>query len=172
MPGTDEGGETMSVEKVREYFRQYGMEERVKEVDESSATVESAAAALGCEPKRIAKTLSFRAGEAVLLIVTAGDRKIDNKKYKQRFGCKAQMLRAEEVEPLVGHGVGGVCPFGINDGIDVYMDVSLQRLETVFQAAASGNSMIELGIDELERYGRSSGWVDVCREREEAAAEK
>ena len=164
-PVGDEGGEKMSIERVRDYFRQYGMEGRIREVDASSATVETAAAALGCEPKRIAKTLSFCAGEDIILVVTAGDRKIDNKKYKARFGCKAQMLKAEEVEPIVGHGVGGVCPFGINDGIDVYMDVSLKRFDTVFPAAGSGNSMIELGIDELEQYGGCSGWVDVCRER-------
>lgn len=155
----------MSIDRVRAYFRQYNMEERIKEVNESSATVESAAAALGCEPKRIAKTLSFRAGEEIILIVTAGDMKIDNKKYKTHFGCKAQMLKADEVEPLVGHAVGGVCPFGINDGIAVYMDESLKRFDTVFPAAGSGNSMIELGIEELVRYSCSSGWVDVCRER-------
>lgn len=155
----------MSIEKAKEYLRQFGMEERVREVDESSATVESAAAALGCEPERIAKTLSFRAKDEVLLVVAAGDMKIDNKKYKTRFGCKAQMLKAGEVEPLVGHGVGGVCPFGVNEGICVYLDVSLKRFKTVFPAAGSGNSMIELNIEELERCSGCQEWVDVCRER-------
>lgn len=155
----------MSIEKAKEYLQKFGMEDRVREVDESSATVEAAAAALGCEPKRIAKTLSFRAGDEVLLIVTAGDMKIDNKKYKARYGHKAQMLKSDEVEPVVGHGVGGVCPFGINDGIKVYLDVSLKRFLTVFPAAGSGNSMIELNIEELERISSCQEWVDVCRER-------
>lgn len=154
----------MSIDKVREYFRQYGMEERVKEVEQSSATVEAAAEALGCEPKRIAKTLSFHTKEQVILIVTAGDRKIDNKKYRAQFGCKAQMLRFEEVEPLVGHAVGGVCPFAIREGVEVYLDESLKRFDTVFPAAGSGNSMIELNIPELETYSRSKAWIDVCKE--------
>lgn len=154
----------MSIEKVKEYFRQYGMEERVKEVEQSSATVEAAAEALGCEPMRIAKTLSFKTKEAVILIVTAGDRKIDNKKYRAQFGCKAQMLKFEEVEPLVGHAVGGVCPFAIQEGVEVYLDESLKRFDTVFPAAGSGNSMIELHIPELERYSQCKAWIDVCKE--------
>ena len=155
----------MAIDKVKAYFRQYGMEERVREEATSSATVEEAAATLGCGPERIAKTLSFHQGDRAVLVVTAGDQKIDNKKYRQQFGCKAQMLKFEEVEPLVGHGVGGVCPFAVNEGVDVYMDVSLQRFETVFPAAGSSNSMIELTIEELETYSRSKGWVDVCKER-------
>ena len=154
----------MSIERVREYFRQYGMEERVREEEHSSATVEEAAEALGCEPQRIAKTLSFYMGESAILIVTAGDRKIDNKKYRKYFGCKAHMLKFEDVEPMIGHAVGGVCPFGIHEGIDVYLDESLKRFETVFPAEGSGNSMIELTIPELEKYSRSKAWIDVCRE--------
>lgn len=155
----------MAIDKVKAYFRQYGMEERVREEAASSATVEEAAATLGCGPERIAKTLSFHQGDKVALVVTAGDQKIDNKKYRQQFGCKAQMLKFEEVEPLVGHGVGGVCPFAVNEGVDVYLDVSMKRFETVFPAAGSSNSMIELTIEELEKYSRSKGWVDVCKER-------
>ncbi|QYX25533.1 YbaK/EbsC family protein [[Clostridium] scindens] len=155
----------MSIEKVRAYFRQYGIEDRVREVEESSATVEAAAMALGCEPKRIAKTLSFYLGDSVILVVTAGDRKIDNKKYRAQFGCKAQMLKIEDVESMIGHAVGGVCPFAIHAGIEVYLDVSLQRFDTVFPAAGSGNSMIELNIKELEEYSHYKEWVDVCKER-------
>ena len=154
----------MSIEKVKEYFRQYGMEDRVWEKEHSSATVEEAAEALGCEPQRIAKTLSFQAGDRVVLVVTAGDRKIDNKKYREQFGCKAKMLKFEEVEDLVGHAVGGVCPFAVKEGVEVYVDESLKRFETVFPAAGSSNSMIELSIEELERYSHSLQWVDVCKE--------
>ena len=154
----------MSIEKVKEYFRQYGMEDRVWEKEHSSATVEEAAEALGCEPQRIAKTLSFRAGDRVVLVVTAGDRKIDNKKYREQFGCKAKMLKFEEVEDLVGHAVGGVCPFAVKEGVEVYLDESLKRFETVFPAAGSSNGMIELSIEELERYSHSLQWVDVCKE--------
>lgn len=154
----------MSIEKVKEYFRQYGMEDRVWEKEHSSATVEEAAEALGCEPQRIAKTLSFQAGDRVVLVVTAGDRKIDNKKYREQFGCKAKMLKFEEVEDLVGHAVGGVCPFAVKEGVEVYLDESLKRFETVFPAAGSSNSMIELSIEELERYSHRLQWVDVCKE--------
>ena len=154
----------MSIEKVKEYFRQYGMEDRVWEKEHSSATVEEAAEALGCEPQRIAKTLSFQAGDRVVLVVTAGDRKIDNKKYREQFGCKAKMLKFEEVEDLVGHAVGGVCPFAVREGVEVYLDESLKRFETVFPAAGSSNGMIELSIEELERYSHSLQWVDVCKE--------
>lgn len=154
----------MSIKKVKEYFRQYGMEDRVWEKEHSSATVEEAAEALGCEPQRIAKTLSFQAGDRVVLVVTAGDRKIDNKKYREQFGCKAKMLKFEEVEDLVGHAVGGVCPFAVKEGVEVYLDESLKRFETVFPAAGSSNSMIELSIEELERYSHSLQWVDVCKE--------
>lgn len=154
----------MSIENVKEYFRQFGMEERVREENHSSATVEEAAEALGCEPKRIAKTLSFRTKEKIILIVTAGDCKIDNKKYRGQFGCKAQMLKSDEVEPLVGHAIGGVCPFAVKEGVEVYLDVALQRFETVFPAAGSSNSMIELTIPELEIYSNYKEWIDICKE--------
>src|SRR5699024_5309010 len=128
------------------------------------ATGEEAGEGLGGEPQRIAKTLSFQAGDRVVLVVTAGDRKIDNKKYREQFGCKAKMLKFEEVEDLVGHAVGGVCPFAVKEGVEVYLDESLKRFETVFPAAGSSNSMIELSIEELERYSHSLQWVDVCKE--------
>lgn len=153
----------MAIEKVKAYFGKYGMEERIQEFDVSSATVELAAAALHCEPQRIAKTLSFMAGERAVLIVTAGDTKIDNAKYKAKFGKKAKMLTPEEVETLVGHAVGGVCPFAVNEGTEVYLDVSLKRFETVFPACGSSNSAIELTIPELEQYSGYTGWVDVCK---------
>lgn len=153
----------MAIDKVKEYFRKYGMEDRVQELDMSSATVELAAAALRCEPQRIAKTLSFMVGGSAVLVVAAGDAKIDNPKYKAQFGAKAKMLSPEEVELLVGHAVGGVCPFAVNEGVDVYLDVSLKRFETVFPACGSGNSAIELTIAELEEYSGHSGWVDVCK---------
>lgn len=153
----------MAIEKVKSYFKRVNMEHRVQEFEQSSATVEEAAVALHCEPKRIAKTLSFRVEEKALLIVTAGDAKIDNSKYKQFFGEKAKMLAYNEVEPLIGHEVGGVCPFGINDGIKVYLDISLKRFNSVFPAGGSANSGIELTIAELEEYSNSQQWVDVCK---------
>ena len=136
----------MSIEKAKAYLRQFGAEDRVIEFPVSSATVELAAEAAHCEPARIAKTLSFRTNDGVILIVAAGDTKIDNPKYKARFGCKARMLAFEEVEPEIGHAVGGVCPFGVNDGITVYLDESLRRFETVFPACGSSNSAIEVTI--------------------------
>lgn len=153
----------MAIEKVKAYFGKYGMEERIQEFDVSSATVELAAVALHCEPQRIAKTLSFMAGERAVLIVAAGDTKIDNAKYKAKFGKKAKMLTPEEVETLVGHVVGGVCPFAVNEGTEVYLDVSLKRFETIFPACGSSNSAIELTIPELEQYSGYTGWVDVCK---------
>ncbi|MEG1632728.1 MAG: YbaK/EbsC family protein [Oscillospiraceae bacterium] len=154
----------MSIEKGREYFRQFGMEERVIEFEVSSATVELAAAALGVEGARIAKTLSFKTQEGgCLLILAAGDARIDNRKFKDFFGFKAKMPTAEEVLELVGHPVGGVCPFGINDGVDVYLDESLKRFNTVFPAVGSGKSAIELNMDELEKYSKSKAWIDVCK---------
>ncbi len=153
----------MSVEKVREYFRKYGMEERILEFDVSSATVELAAEALGCEPGRIAKTLSFIVDDKPLLIVTAGDARIDNRKYKTKFGRKARMVPPEEVLSLVGHPVGGVCPFAVNEGTVIYLDVSLRRFETVFPACGSGSSAIELTTAELEKYSGCASWIDVCR---------
>lgn len=153
----------MAIEKVKAYFKKYGMEERVRELDVSSATVELAAAALHCEPQRIAKTLSFMVTDHVALVVAAGDAKIDNAKYKAQFSTKAKMLSPEEVETLVGHAVGGVCPFAVNEGVDVYLDVSLKRFETVFPACGSSNSAIELTIAELEEFSGSAGWIDVCK---------
>lgn len=153
----------MAIDRVKTYFRQYGMEERIKEFDVSSATVELAAAALSCEPARIAKTLSFMADGHALLVVAAGDVKIDNHKYKEQFGIKAKMLSPEEAETLVGHAVGGVCPFAVNEGVEVYLDVSLKRFETVFPACGSSNSAIELTIPELEQYSGCVEWVDVCK---------
>ena len=153
----------MSVERVKEYFRGKGIEKRILEFDVSSATVELAAEALHCEGKRIAKTLSFHVGDRIVLIVTAGDAKIDNQKYKARFGAKARMLSCEEAEPLTGHPVGGVCPFAANSGVEVYLDESLRRFETVFPACGSSNSAIELTPDELEEHSDSLGWVDVCK---------
>lgn len=153
----------MAIERVREYFKTWNMENRILEFDVSSATVELAAQALHCEGARIAKTLSFHVGEQAILIVTAGDTKIDNAKYKTTFGTKAKMLSFEEVEPLIGHGVGGVCPFGINEGVKVYLDESMKRFETVFPACGSSNSAIELTIPELEQYSGYEKWVDVCK---------
>lgn len=152
----------MAIEQVKAFFEQYGMAGRVREFDVSSATVELAAQALGCQPCRIAKTLSFMA-DGPILVVAAGDAKIDNPRYKARFGTKAKMLAPDEVRTLVGHGVGGVCPFAVNEGVTVYLDESLKRFETVFPACGSGNSAIELSIPELERYSGFTAWVDVCK---------
>ena len=153
----------MAIEKVREYFKKWNMEDRILEFDVSSATVELAAQALHCEGARIAKTLSFHVGDQAILIVTAGDTKIDNAKYKATFGTKAKMLSFEEVEPLIGHGVGGVCPFGIKEGVKVYLDESMKRFQTVFPACGSSNSAIELTIPEMEQYSGYEKWVDVCK---------
>ncbi len=153
----------MAIERVKTYFSQYGMEEKIREFDVSSATVELAAQALSCEPARIAKTLSFMADGHAILIVAAGDVKIDNHKYKEQFHTKAKMLSPEEAETLVGHAVGGVCPFAVNEGVTVYLDESLKRFETVFPACGSSNSAIELTIPELEKYVLNVQWVDVCK---------
>ena len=153
----------MAIEKVKAYFREYGMEERIQEFDVSSATVELAAKALHCERQRIAKTLSFMVENEAVLIVTAGDAKIDNPKYKAKFGKKAKMLSSDDVETVVGHAVGGVCPFAVNEGVIVYLDISLKRFETVFPACGSSNSAIELTIPELEKYSGYAEWVDVCK---------
>ncbi len=155
----------MSVDKVKKYFAGYGMESRVLEFDVSSATVELAAAALNCEPGRIAKTLSFLVGEQPILIVSAGDVKIDNAKYKATFGKKAKMLTPEQVTELIGHAVGGVCPFAINPGVDIYLDASLKKYETAFPACGSSNSAIELTIPEMEKYSGYKEWIDVCKPR-------
>lgn len=153
----------MSIEKGRAYFRQFGMEDRVREFDVSSATVELAALALGVEGARIAKTLSFKKDDSCILILAAGDARIDNHKFKDKFHMKAKMLAPDEVLSIVGHPVGGVCPFGINDGIDVYLDESLKRFETVFPAVGSANSAIELNLDELYKYSNAIEWIDVCK---------
>ena len=153
----------MSIEKGRAYFRALGMEERVMEFDVSSATVELAALALGVEGARIAKTLSFKKGDSCILILAAGDARIDNRKFKDYFHMKAKMPTADEVLELVGHPVGGVCPFGINEGIDVYLDESLKRFETVFPAVGSGSSAIELDMEELFKYSGALEWIDVCK---------
>jgi prolyl-tRNA editing enzyme YbaK/EbsC (Cys-tRNA(Pro) deacylase) len=156
----------MAIDRVKTYFREFGMEEQILEFDVSSATVELAAAALHCEPKRIAKTLSFLLEEHAILIVVAGDARIDNKKYKAFFGKKAKMLTAQEVEAMIGHGVGGVCPFSVNPGVTVYLDESLKRFETVFPACGSANSAIELTIPQLEQYSGYTEWIDVCKDWE------
>lgn len=153
----------MAIERVRAFFKERGMEERIQEFEVSSATVQLAAQALNCEPCRIAKTLSFMVDEKPILIVAAGDAKIDNPKYKAQFNTKAKMLSPEEAEMLVGHAVGGVCPFGINEGVTVYLDESLKRFETVFPACGSSNSAIELSIPELEKYSHFIQWIDVTK---------
>ena len=153
----------MSIEKARSWLKKFDADSRIVEFPVSSATVELAAEAVGCEPARIAKTLSFRTNDGVILIVAAGDAKINNPKYKARFGCKARMLAFEEVESEIGHAVGGVCPFGVNEGVTVFLDESLRRFETVFPACGSSNSAIELTLAELEKYSGALAWVDVCK---------
>lgn len=153
----------MSLEKVKAYFDAQGIGDRVRELDLSSATVELAARALGCAPERIAKTLSFSLHGAPLVIVMAGDARIDNHAYKEWFGAKAKMLTPDETLAMVGHPVGGVCPFALNDGVTVYLDESLRRFDTVFPACGSGNSAIGLTLPELERYAGNPAWVDVCK---------
>lgn len=159
----------MAIDKVREYFKGFGMEERILEFPVSSATVELAAEAAHTEARRIAKTLSFMVEETPVLIVAAGDAKVDNHKYKGQFGKKAKMLTADQVEELIGHRVGGVCPFAVKDGVKVYLDESLKRFESVFPACGSSNSAIELSIPEMEKYSCNfEAWVDVCKGWEEA----
>ena len=154
----------MAIEKVRKYFEQYGMEQKILEFDTSSATVELAAMAVGCEPKRIAKTMSFLVTNNPILIVLAGDAKVSNPKYKEAFQTKAKMIPAEQVEDLIGHNIGGVCPFAIREGVTVYLDVSLKRFDTVFPAAGSENSAIELSLEELMRFANAVDWVDVSKD--------
>lgn len=153
----------MAIERVRAYFEAEGIAERILEFPTSSATVELAAAAVGCEPARIAKTLSFAVGERVALIVAAGDARIDNPKFKAQFHTKAKMLAAADAERRIGHAVGGVCPFAVSDGCDVYLDASLRRFDTVYPACGSANSAIGLTLAELERYARPVAWIDVCK---------
>ena len=153
----------MSIERVRAYFAQVGMEDRVQEFEVSSATVELAAAALGCDGCRIAKSLSFLVDDKAVLIVAAGDAKVDNGRYKAQFGTKAKMLTPEQAVEMLGHAVGGVCPFALNAGVTVYLDESLKRFPTVFPACGSSNSAIELTIPELEQHSGFVAWVDVCK---------
>ena len=153
----------MSIEKVRAYFTSFGRENRILEFPVSSATVELAAQALQTDGCRIVKTLSFRVGDGAILICAAGDAKVDNAKYKARFGVKAKMLSHEEAAQMIGHAVGGMCPFAVNPGVQVYLDESIKRFETVFPACGSSNSAIELTIPELERYSGFAAWVDVCK---------
>ncbi len=153
----------MSIERVKEYFQSYGIENRIQEFEVSSATVELAAAALSCDPARIAKTLSFLVEGHAVLVVAAGDAKVDNAKYKAQFHTKAKMLSPDQVTELVGHAVGGVCPFAVKEGTEVYLDVSMKRFETMFPACGSSNSAIELTIPELEEYSGYLEWVDVCK---------
>lgn len=154
----------MSIEKVRAYFKDFGIEERIREFGVSSATVELAAQAVGVEGARIAKSLSFKVEDKPIIIVTAGDAKVDNGKYKAQFHTKAKMLAREEAHTLIGHDVGGVCPFALPEDVKVYLDVSLKRFDTVFPAAGSGNSAIELTCGELEKYSSNfHQWVDVCK---------
>ncbi len=157
----------MAIAEVREYLKQWGLDKQILEFNVSSATVELAAQALNCAPQRIAKTLSFKLGERYLLIVMAGDAKIDNAKYKKHFGTKAKMLTPAEAEEYIGHAVGGVCPFGVKPGVEVYLDCSLKRFDTVFPACGSSNSAIELSPDDLAHYANSLGWLDVCKDWQE-----
>ena len=158
----------MSIEKGREYLKQFGVEDRVREFSVSSATVELAAQALGVEGARIAKTLSFKSGESCILVVAAGDARIDNHKFKEKFHMKASMLTPDEVLRLVGHPVGGVCPFGVNEGVNIYIDESVKRFTTVFPAVGSANSAVELTPDELFKFSKALEWVDVCKLPENA----
>ena len=154
----------MSIQKVREYFKQFGIEDRIREFDVSSATVELAAVAVGVEGARIAKSMSFKVGKEPIIIVVAGDAKVDNSRYKAQFHTKAKMLTHEEAHELIGHDVGGVCPFALPEDVKVYLDVSMKRFETVFPAAGSSNSAVEMTCDELERYASNfAAWVDVCK---------
>ena len=154
----------MAIEDVRAFFASYGMADRILEFDVSSATVELAAQALHCEPSRIAKTLAFMVNGSPVLIVAAGDARIDNPKYKAQFGTKAKMLTPDEAVSLVGHAVGGVCPFAVREGVTVYLDESLKRFDTVFPACGSSSSGIELTPDELEKYSAAVSWIDVCKD--------
>ena len=153
----------MSIEKARAHLKKHGLEDRIIELNESSATVALAAQALGCEPAHIAKSLSFEDGDGAVLILAAGDARIDNPKFKQRFGMKARMLSTDRVEQLIGHAVGGVCPFGVNPGVPVYLDESLRAFDIVYPAAGNSASGVRLTVEELERASECSGWVDVCK---------
>lgn len=157
----------MAIELVRDYFKQYGMEDKILEFDVSSATVELAAMALGTEEARIAKTMSFKKDEGCILVITAGDVKIDNAKYRHTFGLKAKMLTPDEVMEFVGHAIGGVCPFAVKEGVvGIYVDESVKRFNTVFPACGSSNSAIELTPEDLFKYSNADAWVDVCKLKE------
>ncbi len=154
----------MAIDKVREYFRQFGMEKRILEFSVSSATVELAAAALNCGPEKITKTMSFLVEDKPVLICFAGDARVSNPKFRDQFKCKARMIPFEEVEKFIGHAAGGVCPFAVNPGIDVYLDISLKRFDYVYPAAGSSNSAIGLNLEELEKYSGAKAWIDVGKD--------
>lgn len=154
----------MAIDKVREYMKKWGRDNDILEFEESSATVELASKAVGVEPARIAKTISLKDGESAMLLVTAGDTKIDNSKFKGEFSFKARMLSPDEVLEFTGHAIGGVCPFGLKNDLPVFLDVSLKRFDTVFPACGNSNSAIKLTCEELEEYSLSKKWVDVCKD--------
>jgi prolyl-tRNA editing enzyme YbaK/EbsC (Cys-tRNA(Pro) deacylase) len=156
----------MSIERARAHLRKYNLEERIQEFEVSSATVELAAKALNIEGARIAKSLSYLVDGGAVLVVAAGDIRVDNRKFKDTFHTKAKMLTPEQATEMIGHAVGGVCPFGVNEGVKVYLDESLKRFETVYPAAGSSNSAVELSIPELEQASECTGWVDVAKEVE------
>lgn len=157
----------MSIEKVKEYFKEFGIENRILELDHTSATVELAALALECKPSDIAKTMSFLIGDQPIVIVMAGDKKIDNAKYKHTLGKKAKMISHDQVESVIGHKVGGVCPFALKENVKVYLDESLKSHEFIYPACGSSNSAIKMSIPELEKYSNYIGWIDVCKDVEQ-----
>ena len=156
----------MSLEKAKKYLQKYGLENKIMEFSVSSATVEEAARAINCKEEEIAKTLSFIVDDKPILIVVAGDSKIDNSKYKTEFHTKAKMIPFDQVEKLTGHAVGGVCPFGVNQNVDIYLDNSLKRFEVIYPACGSSNSAVKLSLDELEKASNYKKWVDVCKKHE------
>lgn len=163
----------MSIESVKHHFKKWNREGEVMEFETSSATVYEAADTIGVIPARIAKTLSFRGeGDKAILVVAAGDAKVDNKKFRQSFGFKARMLAPDEVLQQTGHAIGGVCPFGLANELDVFLDVSMKRFESVFPACGSTNSAIKLTLAELLEYSGAKGWVDVCKDWEEVIIEE
>ncbi len=153
----------MSAEKAKAQLEKYGLGDRIKTFSQSSATVELAAKALGCEPARIAKSITFLVNDKAVMVVAAGDVKIDNAKFKAKFGVKAKMLTAEQAVDMVGHAVGGVCPFGVNEGVEVYLDESLKRFEIIYPACGTANTAVELSVPELEKCSEYREWVDVCK---------
>ena len=160
----------MSIEKVRAYFEPLGLANRIREFDVSSATVELAAVAVGVEPARITKSMGFKVGDRAIIVATAGDQKVNSGKFKAQFGVKAKMLTFDEAHTMIGHDPGGVCPFALPEDVEVYLDVSMKRFETVFPAAGSSNSAIEMTCGELEKYASNFvAWVDVCKPKEETA---